>query len=639
MALKRFLGLANRFSAPTVIALGVVLLALSLQMQGLLEPLERRISDTYFQWQGARYQPAHTVIVAIDESTLSAYPDDPLVFWTPRLAQAIETLRAAGAKVVGLDLLLSISPERWLGRLDTASSTVRDYDRPLRTQINSGSVVLAASRSGPGGMTSDYLLPSPDYLLALPNFDLPAYIGLADLTDDADGVVRRYRIAPVEAGVRARLKDPLPALSLPALLAIHATGAAPAERQWQLGSHTLTLDDPARPIPFAGPPGSFPRIPLQSLLAADALSRPEVKALNGKVAIIGTTAPGLNDGHFTPYATPFLSGQQHLMSGAEIHANVVEALLGNHVLDAPSPATLAILTATAALVAAVAFIHLPIGVALLGGAALIPLLVLAGLLAFSHGWLLPVGAPATASILALIGTTGWRFTGAERSRAHLRQLFGRYVSTDVVEALLKHPHAPSLGGETQTITVLFSDIRNFTTISEKLAAHEVVEMLNAYFDRACSVLQAEGGSIDKFIGDAIMVEFGAPLPYPDHARRAVRAALALARVAEEFAEWMQARFGDRQLPPFAIGIGVHSGEAIVGNVGASTRMEYTAIGDTVNLASRLEGVTKPMGCVILASDSTLSAAGNGIRTGKTDVVSVKGREAPVRVFEIIDITS
>lgn len=134
-----------------------------------------------------------------------------------------------------------------------------------------------------------------------------------------------------------------------------------------------------------------------------------------------------------------------------------------------------------------------------------------------------------------------------------------------------------------------------------------------------------------------MVEFGAPLAQPDHARRAIRAALALRRTALEFRPWMAARFPDRGLHAFDVGIGLHSGEAVVGNIGSSLRMEYTAIGDTVNLASRLEGATKDVGCAILASESTVTAAGPGVRTGKTDRIRVKGREQPVVVHEILDI--
>jgi adenylate cyclase len=206
-----------------------------------------------------------------------------------------------------------------------------------------------------------------------------------------------------------------------------------------------------------------------------------------------------------------------------------------------------------------------------------------------------------------------------------------------VDTLLASGRMPDLGGEKTTVTVLFSDIRNFTTISERLDAHEVVEFLNRYFERICEIILAQGGTIDKFIGDAVMVQFGAPVPYPDHAARALRTALSMRGAAVEFRHWMSERFADRNLPDFNIGIGIHTGEAIAGNVGSSFRMEYTVIGDTVNLASRLESATKNLGCVIVTSSETVRAAGNIVRTGLHDVIHVKGRETPVEIFEVVNL--
>ena len=167
----------------------------------------------------------------------------------------------------------------------------------------------------------------------------------------------------------------------------------------------------------------------------------------------------------------------------------------------------------------------------------------------------------------------------------------------------------------------------------------MVELLNTYFERACAVLLAEGATIDKFIGDAIMAEFGAPLAQADHAGRALRAAVALRAVALEFRAWVEQRFPGRDLPQFDIGIGVHSGEAVIGNIGSSVRMEYTAIGDTVNIASRLEGQTKQTGTHILASRDTVAMFGEGLSTGALFCLTVKGRAAPVEAFEIVSVGS
>ena len=621
-------------------AVAACLIAETLLRGGALNTVDQRLQDFWFQWQGKRAEARHVAIVALDEDTLAAYPDDPMVFWTDRLALAVARLREAGVKAVGLDMLLSISPERWLGKLGgDLQQAARDYDRPFREQINSGQLVLASTRSGSGGRETDYLLPSPDYLLALPDFDIPGHVALADLLDEGDGVIRRYLVTPVAQTERASLEGSVPVLGLPSLLAVRAAGLNPQAVNWMLAGRQVARDQPPEPIPYIGPPGSFPRVSLKQLLAPDAMGDPAVAALRGKAVLIGATAAGLNDEHFTPYATRLFSGRGILMSGVELHANVLESLLSGERMQPLNDALRIVSLLILAGLSVAAFVALPVWAGALLWLVSALLLAFSGFLAFRVGVLVPVSVYAIATGLCLLSVLGWRLTGEERERSRVRQMFGRYVSDQVVEALLKSGNRPELGGQSQAMTVLFSDIRNFTMISERLNAKEVVEMLNTYFERACAPLLAQGGSIDKFIGDAIMVEFGSPLPLADHALRGVRAAIALRSVAEEFSVWMAHRFADRNLPEFAVGIGLHSGEAVIGNIGSPTRMEFTAIGDTVNLASRLEGMTKEIGCVILASESTIIEAGNVVVCGRSEVVKVKGREAPVRVFEVLKLES
>lgn len=621
-------------------ALAAALLAEGLFRSGALNPIDQRLQDAWFQWQGKRAEARHVAIVAIDEATLEAFPDDPMVFWTDRLARASARLREAGATAIGLDMLLSISPERWLGQLGgELQRAARDYDRPFREEVNSGRLVLVASRSGSGARETDYLLPSPDYLLALPGFDIPGHIGLGDLLDEGDGVIRRFLVAPVAgAGATVPAQD-VPVLGFPSLLAVRAAGLDPHAQAWTLGGREVSRSGTATPIPYLGPPGTFPRVSLKDLLGEGPLPESTVGLLRGKAVILGATAAGLNDEHFTPYATRFFSGRGGLMTGVEVHANIAEALFSGERLRPLAPWLRAATLLALAGVAAAAFIALPAWQGALAWLLGAPLLALAGYAAFRAGVLVPAPAYVLAAGFALLGVLGWRLTGEERERAHLRRLFGRYVSDQVVESLIDSGRRPELGGQSQTVTVLFSDIRNFTTISERLEAKEVVEMLNTYFERACAPLLAEGGSIDKFIGDAVMVEFGSPLPVGDHAIRGVRAALALRAVAQDFAGWMAARFPGRDLPGFAVGIGLHSGEAVIGNIGSPARMEFTAIGDTVNLASRLEGMTKQLGCAILASEETIAAAGAAVACGRSEVVTVKGRAAPVRVFEVLGVNT
>jgi adenylate cyclase len=345
----------------------------------------------------------------------------------------------------------------------------------------------------------------------------------------------------------------------------------------------------------------------------------------------------MGDLHPTPYASGFFGGIAAFMSGPEIQANVVETMLGGQRLQ-PLPSALAhvyliVLTVTGLLL----FSLLSPAWGLLALMATVVFGFVAAYLAFLNWVLLPVASVPLALGIAYLGSLAVKLGAEARERERITAIFSRYVSDSVVDVLIDAEHVPELGGVKQTITVLFSDIRNFTTISEQLDPHEVVEFLNHYFEQICDVVLAEGGTIDKFIGDAIMVQFGAPLAFSDHALRATRAAVAMRREAIEFRTWMQHRFAGRGLPEFNVGIGLHTGDAVVGNIGSTRRSEYTAIGDSVNLASRIEGMTKDLGCVILVSRETLEAAGERVITGRSESVKVKGREAPVELFEVLDI--
>jgi adenylate cyclase len=354
------------------------------------------------------------------------------------------------------------------------------------------------------------------------------------------------------------------------------------------------------------------------------------------VVIIAANDRGTQDRHPSPYSRPLFGKQSGEMIGGEIHANIVETLLTGHF---PRRLPLAAeWTYVLALIALAALLYLRLHPA--GGLAVAVALSLLCLVPawfmFLQDWLLPVGRVQTALAIGYLATLGLRLTGEERERARLKKMFGRYVSDDVVKVLTEGER-PDLAGESVQVTVLFSDIRNFTTISEKLNAHEVVEMLNEYFSRTTEPILAEGGMVNKFIGDAVMAIFGSPVRHSDHALRALRAALQMAREAENFKQWMRERFPDRGLPEFGIGIGVHSGEAVIGDIGSVKRTEFTAIGDTVNAASRLEGVTKEMHCVLVASKACVDAAGQGVVIGKRETIKVKGKDEPLEVFEILGV--
>ncbi|CAK0766958.1 adenylate cyclase [Gammaproteobacteria bacterium] len=611
------------------------LIAEGLFQTGLATRIEYIYSDAWHRFLGKHETPSHTALVMLDDPSLNEHPDEPLTFWTPYFAQAIKTLRTVGVNAVAIDFIFSSSPERWLEKVGIMGGEAsRTYDRDFREQINQGGVFLAAYKVGNGDTVNDFILPNPDYLIALPNLDMIGYLGLVNLHVDYDSAIRHFVL--VDTMTDYAKKEDMPQITLGALAALHASGQDVRQKSWHFGKHHDIFGEKELLINYVGPPGTFRALSFRKLLAEDAVNDPEVHALSSKVVIIGAGYAGMNDIHPTPYSTT-LGGANFLMPGPEIQANIIETLLSGKFINEISAS---IRQATFFIVLGIlAFIGRSLSP--LRSMTLFTVMILSsiyiGYWLFKQGLLFPVAHLQLGILIVFICLMLMRLTHEERERGRIGKMFGRYVSPQVIATLLASAELPELGGQARQITVLFSDIRNFTTLSEKLSAREVVEFLNTYFERACAVLLAEGAIIDKFIGDAIMCEFGAPLAQPDHALRALRAAVGLRKVAMEYREWVAQRFTERELPEFDIGIGLHSGEAVVGNIGSPIRMEYTAIGDTVNVASRLESMTKLVYCSILASHETVMAAGIGVHTGALHSLLVKGRHQKVHAYEILGV--
>ncbi|MFO1344803.1 MAG: adenylate/guanylate cyclase domain-containing protein [Rhodocyclaceae bacterium] len=607
----------------------VALLSEAVARAGWLQGLETAYGDLSFRLAGQRTQVSHVALVELDDQTLAMHPDDPLVFWTPHFARALQVLRTVEARVIGLDFLFSASPEHWFGKISGQDSQVaRSFDRSFRQEIASGRVVLGGMQSG-----AEPLLPAADYLAVLPEFAIERFVGATDLVMDSDGILRRMRaLAP---GAPLAADDGVRLLPFSLLLALQASGQANDAASWRFGNREFRRDSVPWPLAWAGPPGTVPRLPLRRLLAKDAESDPEVRALKDKVVIIGVAYGGSNDVHLTPYGHGLFASQW--MRGPEIQAQAVDALLAGRFVEVLPNGGRALLIGVILLLGAAGWQRLAVGRGVLLLLVLLAVIAVGGHVAHRQWLVVPVAQAQFAALLLFLTIYALRFTSGERDRDRVRRMFSRYVSKDVVARLLESDETPVLGGEAVRITVLFSDIRGFTTISERLSPEEVVEMLNRWLAAACTAVQKEGGSVDKFIGDAIMAEFGAPLHCEDHARRALRAAIALRDAAIEMASWMKERFAGRDLPDFGIGVGIHSGRAVVGNIGAPERMEYTAIGDTVNLASRLEGATRTLNCTVAASRAAVDEAGPGIITGDSQTIAVKGREAPVEVLAVLGI--
>lgn len=594
--------------------------------KGFHQALEYVFYDSWHQLTDLHYPARHTVLITIDDETLLAYPDEPLIFWTPQIAKAIQVLRKAGARIIGLDFLFSISPEKWLKKnLSWNERMASVYGTPIRREIATGKVVMVASAM-PGETKDQLLMPSIEYILSIPNFDIPNHVGLADLQPSADGAVRNFIMQP-DLNIDAKLKADAPRYTFAELLAKRAFP----------DNYALTTKNTIQPINFTGPPGTIPRIKLKTLLAENALADPTIQALKDKIVIIGGEYQGMSDTHISPYNSNYFSNSSFYMTGLEIQANIVESILSDNQLTHLNKYLVGLYQAVILFISLLIFSSLSRIKSIIYLFSIVLLVAFTSFIAFNRFLIIPSASLITGVFILFAGAMFLKYTFVEKERLRVTSAFGRYVSPAIVNQIVTSGKTPELGGVNQELSVLFSDIRNFTTISERLKPEELVEMLNTYFEKICNIVLEEGGTIDKFIGDAIMVQFGAPIPYHDHADRAIRVALKIRQEAREFKNWMEKRFHNNDIPDFAVGVGIHSGSAIVGNIGSSTNMGYTVIGDVINSAARIESQTKNFQCDIVISRETLESARSNIKTGLNETVFVKGKHLPLELFEVIDI--
>jgi adenylate cyclase len=249
----------------------------------------------------------------------------------------------------------------------------------------------------------------------------------------------------------------------------------------------------------------------------------------------------------------------------------------------------------------------------------------------ARGFWIDVVGPGVAHVVAWGAATGYAYVTEGRERRFLRDAFSRYLAPDVVAALVAQPGRLALGGESRELTVMFADVAGFTTLAEGRNPQEVVTLMNECFGQFTGVIQAEGGTVDKFIGDAVMAFWNAPVAQPDHAARALRASRKLLQVVRD----LNASWSTRGLPALGMRVGVATGPAVVGNVGSHTKFNYTVMGDTVNLASRVEGAAKVYGTSSLITDATATAAGGAIALRELDRLRVKGKSEAVTVYEVL----
>ncbi len=395
--------------------------------------------------------------------------------------------------------------------------------------------------------------------------------------------------------------------------------------EWlKIGELVIPVDEQAGIlIPYLGRKNSFTYISAIDVLNMIA----PVDVLTGKIALFGTSAPGLQDLRTTPLQAAF--------PGVEIHANIIQGILDQSVLHQPgytSAYEFILLVALGLVLTFLLPVMSPIW-GLLASSTLLLLLIAGNLLAWSsYQLVLPVATPVLLVIVMFTLHMTYGFFVEARGKRQLARMFGQYVPPELVDEMSMKMEAINLDGEIREMSVLFSDVRNFTTISENMEPKQLTQLINAFLTPITEIIHHQRGTIDKYMGDAVMAFWGAPVEDPGHALHALTAAMDMIQRIND----LKPEYDARGWPEIKIGVGVNSGEMNVGNKGSEFRVDYTVVGDAVNLGSRLEGLTKVYGVDIIVGENTRNTIAE-FEFRELDRVRVKGRDKPVAIYEPVGL--
>jgi adenylate cyclase len=457
---------------------------------------------------------------------------------------------------------------------------------------------------------------------------------------DEDGVIRRVpmiveldgayyeslSLAIVRTLIAQQNKGQVPAIE-PVYAPERFVNRSYAGLEWiKVGPALIPVDEAVTTlVPYRGGKGSFPYISLADV-AAD---RVNPEQLRGRVAIVGTTAPGLLDLRATPV--------DKVYPGVEIHANLVTGIIDGKIKQKPPYMIGAevVLLAIGGVTLALLIPMLSALWATVAAAVGLALIVTFNLALWSQGGVvLPLATSILMTAFLYTMNMAYGYFVESRSKRQFTELFGQYVPPELVDEMARDPQKYSMEPKAADLTILFSDVRGFTSISEQLSPEDLKEYINAYLTDMSAIIRHHRGTLDKYIGDAVMAFWGAPVADADHARQGVITALEMQRECVKLRE----KFRARGWPEFNIGVGLNSGPVRVGDMGSKVRKAYTAMGDAVNLASRLEGRTKFYGVGILVGEATKNIVKDVVYK-ELDLIKVKGKDAAVRVFEPIGLES
>ncbi len=628
-----------------------------------IDEIENLLYDTRVRLSAPRDVDERIVIVAIGETSLNRHGHWP---WTrDKLALMLEQMFAYGVMVVGFDILFAERDESadldllramatdsqdqvFLQRLDELEPALdRDkmfadaltvgpailgyyFDPNEETAYETGSLPYPAFDLHESMMDSVYLPSGAGFTSNLPVLMDAAY-GAGFINNpliDEDGVIRRapllheYRHSVYESLSLSVAATYFNDITLPIFVdASSWMGDYPPLEGLELAGQSIPIDTQGGVlVPYRGPEGSFPYIPAHEIIEGT-VENPAL--LDGAIVLVGATAPGMKDLRSTPFGSVY--------PGVEIHANVVAGILDNSFRWEPAY-TAAAEMITVAVFGILTALLLPLLTPIVSTIAT-AVMVLAALVVNYYMWqvelhVLPLAITLYVlfAIYSINMVFGYLFE--TRSRSQMDSLFGQYVPPDLVREMSRDPENYSLASQKLELSVLFTDIRSFTSISEKLDAGELSTLMDDYLTPMTRIVHETQGTIDKYIGDAVMAFWGAPVVHPHHADQAVGAGLAML----EALKGLNVDFEKKGWPEIKIGVGVNTGVMSVGNMGSRFRRAYTVLGDAVNLGSRLEGITKQYGVSFIVSETTSHSAARYYYR-ELDRVRVKGKDKPVTILE------
>src|SRR5712672_614635 len=636
-------------------AVAIILVALTCGIFSVLPPFKfihgwSIDALTALRWEvfGTRRDPgsAPVVVIALDEETSETPPfqGSPTLIWTTEIGRVLSAVIDGGAKVVGFDIVFprSIEQSELPFGDDLLGARMRGFDRAFLRSLAKGSVagkvVLGEVLGGEG--------PSPGQRIAVGQ---QKNIRALNIHVDPDEVVRRVPLT-FPGG-----EKPVPSMALE--LASRALKAEPMLAED--GSVTLAgyLIPSAVPntltLNFEGGGNDVPTFSFADLWACVERNNTDFfrREFADKVVIFGTLlnsedrkstskrfATGLEGSRAPRCALPPVqpgAGQfkRSTIAGVYVHATAVDNLIAHDAVVELGALPVTIIAIAFAALASLTARMLAPGAAAVVYAGMITIWTCCATLAFARSLALPLSEPFLAALAAMVAIVAYRLVVTDKGERLLRSSFALYLAPQVIDKMLASKKLPVLGGETRDVTVFFSDLEGFSSISEQMTPAELVAFMNEYLSAMTDIIESKGGYVDKYIGDSIVAVFGAPADDSDHASNAARAALGCrARLAELNAS--SASFRESKL---AQRIGINSGEALVGNFGSQRRFNYSVMSDAVNLASRLEGANKFYGTTIIASEATVALAGGGFMWRELDAIRVQGRSGPVKIYELLEV--